>query len=133
MALGGDGDSYCDSEASLDDSCYDNLEDPVSPPPDLSLDLRHQEVNVSLSLFIYCLFLAVSNLSLSVSCFPSPSSFESFTLSLFVGGEFLSLYLSLSAFLSFSYFLSIILSLFHSFSTCRRRDFVYTHVQSLSL
>ena len=48
---GGDNDSYCDSEASLDDgSCYDNLEDVASPPPpDLqhshqSLDLRHQDV-----------------------------------------------------------------------------------------
>ena len=45
---GGDNDSYCDSEASLDDgSCYDNLEDAASPPPaDLghqTLDLRHQE------------------------------------------------------------------------------------------
>ena len=45
---GGDNDSYCDSEASLDDgSCYDNLEDVASPaPPDLghqSLDLRHQD------------------------------------------------------------------------------------------
>ena len=44
----GDNDSYCDSEASMDDgSCYDNLEDVASPPPsDLShqtLDLRHQE------------------------------------------------------------------------------------------
>ena len=45
---GGDNDSYCDSEASMDDgSCYDNLEDVASPPPsDLShqtLDLRHQD------------------------------------------------------------------------------------------
>ena len=44
----GDNDSYCDSEASMDDgSCYDNLEDVASPPPsDIShqtLDLRHQE------------------------------------------------------------------------------------------
>ena len=44
----GDNDSYCDSEASMDDgSCYDNLEDVASPPPsDLShqtLDLRHQD------------------------------------------------------------------------------------------
>jgi hypothetical protein len=40
---GGDGDSYCDSEASLDGSCYDQLEDPLSPPPDVpqTLDLRH--------------------------------------------------------------------------------------------
>ena len=49
---GGDNDSYCDSEASMDDgSCYDNLEDVASPPPsDLAhqtLDLRHQD-NVAL-------------------------------------------------------------------------------------
>ena len=49
--VGGDGDSYCDSEASLDDgSCYDNLEDVSSPHPDLghSVDLRHphQENNI---------------------------------------------------------------------------------------
>ena len=48
---GGDNDSYCDSEASLDDgSCYDNLEDAASPPPsDLNhptLDLRHQDVSL---------------------------------------------------------------------------------------
>ena len=48
----GDNDSYCDSEASMDDgSCYDNLEDVASPPPsELShqtLDLRHQD-NVAL-------------------------------------------------------------------------------------
>lgn len=47
----GDNDSYCDSEASIDDgSCYDNLEDVASPPPsDLShqtLDLRHQDVSI---------------------------------------------------------------------------------------
>ena len=47
----GDNDSYCDSEASIDDgSCYDNLEDVASPPPsDLShqtLDLRHQDVSM---------------------------------------------------------------------------------------
>ena len=47
---GGDGDSYCDSEASLDDgSCYDNLEDVASPHPDLghSLDLRHHHQNIT--------------------------------------------------------------------------------------
>ncbi|XP_023340627.1 uncharacterized protein LOC111710741, partial [Eurytemora carolleeae] len=43
--LAGDGDSYCDSEASLDESCYDNLEEPLSPPQDLQppLDIRHHE------------------------------------------------------------------------------------------
>ena len=46
---GGDGDSYCDSEASLDGSCYDQLEDPLSPPPDVpqTLDLRHAHHEVS--------------------------------------------------------------------------------------
>ena len=52
---GGDNDSYCDSEASLDDgSCYDNLEDVASPPPsDLNhqtLDLRHQDVALRVSI-----------------------------------------------------------------------------------
>jgi hypothetical protein len=55
---GGDADSYCDSEASLDDgSCYDNLEEPLgSPPPDVgvvhqSLDLRHAHHEVRLRLY----------------------------------------------------------------------------------
>ena len=57
---GGDNDSYCDSEASLDDgSCYDNLEDVASPPPpDLghqSLDLRHQDA-VSLRVGLILIF-----------------------------------------------------------------------------
>ena len=58
---GGDGDSYCDSEASLDDgSCYDNLEDVASPPPsDLghqTLDLRHQDA-VALRVRCYLRYL----------------------------------------------------------------------------
>ena len=51
MGNAGDGDSYCDSEASIDDgSCYDNLEDVASPPPDLgqSLDLRHPHPDLHL-------------------------------------------------------------------------------------
>ncbi len=49
---GGDGDSYCDSEASLDGSCYDQLEDPLSPPPDVpqTLDLRHAHHEASSAL-----------------------------------------------------------------------------------
>jgi hypothetical protein len=48
---GGDADSYCDSEASLDGSCYDQLEEPLSPPPDVvgqSLDLRHTHHEASI-------------------------------------------------------------------------------------
>ena len=60
----GDNDSYCDSEASMDDgSCYDNLEDVASPPPsDLShqtLDLRHQDtaaLRVSQTLYLLAIF-----------------------------------------------------------------------------